>query len=155
MSSARKARRKPAAPPCPRCKSADTLPLGLYGRAIKGRFECLGCKRWFGPSNPPDAGGTGKPAAGGWSQDVENKDIGVPTSPADQRDPYDVGVILSAAVKAYCAKTGASQAAVARAAGLPAATLCNALKNRDTRPVTVRAVLIAIGWKAPPFVPAD
>jgi len=53
-------------PRCPRCGSAETLPLVNYGRTVPGRFQCLGCKRWFGPANPSDAGGTGgasKPAA--------------------------------------------------------------------------------------------
>lgn len=47
------------APSCPRCKSADTESLTNYGRPVKGRYQCLACKRWFGPNNPPDAGGTG------------------------------------------------------------------------------------------------
>jgi hypothetical protein len=47
-------------PPCPRCKSAETEPLRNYGRPIEGRYCCLSCKRWFGPNNPPDAGGTGE-----------------------------------------------------------------------------------------------
>ena len=46
-------------PACPRCKNMETTPLCNFGRAIPGRFQCLSCKRWFGPNNPPDAGGTG------------------------------------------------------------------------------------------------
>lgn len=46
-------------PPCPRCGSTDTAPLRNYGKPVKGRFECHGCNRWFGPANPKDAGGTG------------------------------------------------------------------------------------------------
>lgn len=49
------------APPCPRCGSADTTTVRNYGRAVAGRFICNACRRWFGPNNPPDAGGTGVP----------------------------------------------------------------------------------------------
>lgn len=53
--------REPKPVPCPRCGSPDTAPLRNYGKPVKGRFQCYGCKRWFGPENPPDAGGTGEP----------------------------------------------------------------------------------------------
>ncbi len=46
-------------PPCPRCHSSETEPLRNFGRVVPGRFQCLACRRWFGPENPPDAGGTG------------------------------------------------------------------------------------------------
>lgn len=55
--------RRVLAPPCPRCKSADTEALRNYGRPVKGRYRCLACLRWFGSENPPDAGGTGYPPA--------------------------------------------------------------------------------------------
>lgn len=46
---------------CPRCGSDDTAPIRNFGKPVKGRFECFSCKRWFGPENPADAGGTGEP----------------------------------------------------------------------------------------------
>jgi hypothetical protein len=51
----------PLEPACPRCGSHDTTPLRNYGRIVRGRYQCHGCRRWFGPENPPDAGGTGEP----------------------------------------------------------------------------------------------
>lgn len=55
-----KVRRGVACPRCPRCNSNATEPVRNFGRAVKGRFECLSCKRWFGPNNPLDSGGTGE-----------------------------------------------------------------------------------------------
>jgi hypothetical protein len=52
-------RRHGGPPVCPRCGSSNTAPLRNFGKPVPGRFECYDCKRWFGPENPPDAGGTG------------------------------------------------------------------------------------------------
>lgn len=52
---------KREAPPCPLCGSRETrqAQATTYGPPAMGRFECLGCKRWFRSGNPQDAGGTG------------------------------------------------------------------------------------------------
>ncbi len=49
-------------PVCPRCRSVDTKPPTNFGRPVDGRFECLSCRRWFGPNNPLASGGTGEEA---------------------------------------------------------------------------------------------
>lgn len=52
-------------PSCPRCKSNNTGRIRNFGRFVPGRFECFACRRWFGPNNPHDAGGTGTPSPSG------------------------------------------------------------------------------------------
>ena len=69
-------------------------------------------------------------------------------------DPSDFGALLSAAVAAHCARTGATKAAVARLAGIARGNFTTALRNPDARPATVRAVCRALGLKVA-LVPSE
>lgn len=64
---------------------------------------------------------------------------------AEEQDPCDMGALLREAVEAHCRASGASQADVARSAGLTPGNLSRALQDPNARPSTVRAVCRALG----------
>ena len=69
-------------------------------------------------------------------------------------DPFDVGALLSAAVAAERARTGESEAAVARRCGIARSNFSTLLRNPNARPATVRAVCRALGLRVV-LVPAE
>lgn len=60
-------------------------------------------------------------------------------------NPCDMGALLREAVEAHCRASGASQADVARSAGLGPNNLSRALRDPNARPSTVRAVCRVLG----------